>query len=49
MTMGDDGVMKKKSVRRPYYVCDVDPRGTKKLKQMKLSFPKMTENVRQGY
>ena len=48
MTMGADGVMKKKYVRRSYFVCDLDPIGAKQLKQSTSSFSKMTQNDRRG-
>ena len=39
---GEDGVTKKRYVRRPYFVCDLDPVGNKKLKQSRLSCTQMT-------
>ena len=40
--------MKKKYVRWSYFVCDLDPIGTKQLKQSTSSFSKMTQNDRRG-
>ena len=43
-----DGKTKKKYNRKKYFVCDVDPVDSKKLKQSTLQFPKMMQDDRRG-
>ena len=48
MTVGPDGGLQKKYVRKPYWECDLDLMGNKKLKQPTLNFKMMTQNDRRG-
>ena len=46
MSMGPEGKLIKKYGRRAYYVCNLDPMRSKKLKQSKLSFTRITQDYR---
>ena len=47
MVVGKDGGLKKKYVKKKYWVCDLDMESGKKLRQPSINF-KMTQNDRKG-